>query len=282
MRIVIIAIIIATLFASCQKEFSVENGRNDLVGLLRRTVAVTNKDTMVTLYYYDNLSRLETVVTDGISGSEPYHEYVNYTRDFTSRIITVKQQVSQSGYAYDTVITNLHYPDPVGLEYDYSISTTSMFGSVKLDSTVFEFSGNRMMVNQTLTTIADQGVFETLTARNEFVYDSTGNVQTRDFYSTVSYTNGGIMLTTTFNYTYSDEPDYLWYSVVPSQNYWLVGIPNLLNKNLKQLDVIDQTGLGQNVSVLTNLTIGAGNKPVTGEVTVKPLNQKTKYTFYYQ
>ena len=282
MRIVIITVIIATLFASCQKEFSVENGRNDLGGLLRRTVAITNKDTMVTLYFYDNLSRLETVVSDGISGSEPYHEYVNYTRDFTSRIITVKQQVSQSGYAYDTVITNLHYPDPVGLEYDYSISTTNLFGFVKLDSTVFEFSGNKMMVNQTFTTIADQGVFETLTARNEFIYDSTGNVQTRDFYTIAPNTNGGIMLTKIFNYTYSDEPDYLWYSVVPSQNYWLVGVPNLLNKNLKQLDVLDQTGFDRDVSVLTNLTIGAGNKPVSGETVVKPLNQKTNYTFYYQ
>ena len=281
MKVLSIVFIFATLLISCQKELSVENGRNDVVGLLRRTEAVTNGDTMVTQYYYDNLSRLETVVTDGITASEPFHQYINYTRDFTSRIITVKQQTTQSGYAYDTIITSMHYPDPVGLEYDYCISTTNLFGFLKIDSTAFAFTGAQMMTNQTFTTIPNQGVFEMLTKRNEFLYDSTGNVETRDYFTADQY--GSILLTTTFKYSYSDEPDYLWYSVVPSQNYWLVGIPNLLNKNVKQLDVIDQTGSGVgDVSILTNLTIGAGNKPVTGEVTIKPLNQKTRYTFYYQ
>ncbi|MFT3948809.1 MAG: hypothetical protein QM763_17730 [Agriterribacter sp.] len=281
MRIIII-IMLVVCFASCQKELSVENGRNDVVGLLRRAEAVTNGDTLTTLYFYDNLSRLETVVTDGISGGEAYHAYQNFTRDFTSRITIVKQQITQSGYAYDTVRTSIHYPDPVGLEYDYSVTTTNYFGSLYIDSTAYSFTGTKMMSNETFTTIPDLFIEAALTERNEFVYDSTGNVQSRDLYSSVSSPDGSILFTTTFKYTYGDEQDYLWYSVTPSQNYWLVGIPNSLNKNLKQLDVIDQTGLGGSVSVLTNLTIGAGNKPVSGEVIVRPNNQKTSYTFYYQ
>lgn len=282
MRILITFLIFATLLVSCQKEFSVENGRNDLVGLLRRAEAVTNGDTLITLYYYDNLSRLETVVTDGISASAPYYEYLNYTRDFTSRIINIKQQITQSGFAYDTVRTYIHYPDPVGLEFNYSVTTTDIFGSLYIDSTVYNFAGAKMMANETFRTIPDLGVFDILSERNDFVYDSTGNVQSRDLYSAVSYSGGSVLFTTTFNYTYSEEPDYLWHSVTPSQNYWLVGIPNLLNKNLKQLEVKDQTGLVQDVTIITNLTMGAGNKPVSAEVVVRPLNQKTRYTFFYQ
>ncbi|MCC6286660.1 MAG: hypothetical protein IT249_02135 [Chitinophagaceae bacterium] len=277
MRIIVI-IMLVVCFASCQKELSVENGRNNVVGLLRRAEAVTNGDTLITYYYYDNLSRLETVVTDGVSAGETYFEYLNFTRDFTSRITNIKQQLTQSGIAYDTTRTVIHYPDPVGLEYDYSI-TTSNLGYVRIDSAVYNFTGTRMMGNKVFTSIPDLSVINVLSERNEFVYDSTGNVKTRDFYSA---SNGSILFTATFNYIYGDEPDYSWYSVTPSQNYWLVGIPNQLNKNLKQLDVIDQTGLGEDISILTNLTLGPGDKPVTGEVIVRPYNQKTNYTFYYQ
>ncbi|PVD54264.1 hypothetical protein DC498_02470 [Terrimonas sp.] len=251
---------------------SVENGRNDVAGLLRRAVAVTNGDTLITFYYYDNLSRLETVVTDGISAGDTYYEYLNFTRDFTSRIINVKQQLTQSGFAYDTIRTAIHYPDPVGLEYDYSITSTNL-GYLRVDSTTYSFDDTKMMSNETFTS----GI---LTGRNEFVYDSSGNVIERDIYS--SSGGGSIEFTATLKYTYGDEPDYLWHSVTASQNYWLVGIPNQLNKNLKQLDVIDQAGNGQDVRVLTNLTLGPGDKPVTGEVIVLPSNQKTSYTFYYQ
>lgn len=282
MRLLIIALIFATLLVSCQKELSVENGSNRLPGLLIKSVAVTNKDTLVTLYSYDNLSRLETIVTDGISASEPYHEYQHFERDFTSRIINVKRQVTQSGYNYDTVRTSIHYPDPVGLEYDYSVTITNSFGSLYIDSTVYNFTGDRMMKNEAFTSVPDMGVFDVLTQRNEFTYDSTGNVITRNLYASTSSGPGNVLLTATFNYTYSDEPDYLWHSVTPSQNYWLIGIPNLLNKNLKQLEVIDQTGTGQNVNIITNLTLGPGNKPVTGEVIIKPVNQRTSYTFYYE
>lgn len=280
MRIVIITILVAALFASCQKELSVEEGSSDVVGLLRRAEAVTNNDTLVTQYYYDNLNRLETLVTDGISAAEPYHEYINYTRDFTSRIITVKQQMSQSGFAYDTIRTHIHYPDPTGLEYDYSVTTTNLFGMLYVDSTVYSFTGDKMMSNETYKSMPDLGVFDILSERNDFVYDGTGNVQARDLYS-LSSADGSIIFTATFHYAYGDEPDYSWHSAIPSQNYWLTGVPNLLNKNIKQLDVTDQTGYGQDVSVLTNLTMGPGNKPVSGEVIVKPVNQKTSYKFYY-
>ncbi|MBN8788831.1 MAG: hypothetical protein J0I84_17230 [Terrimonas sp.] len=277
MRLVII-IMLVVCFASCQKELSVENGRNDVAGLLRRAVAVTNGDTLITFYYYDNLSRLETVVTDGTTAGETYYEYLNFTRDFTSRIINVKQQLTQSGIVYDTIRTAIHYPDPVGLEYDYSVTSTNL-GYLNIDSTTYSFDGTKMMSNETFTSIPDLAIYNILTERNEFEYDSSGNVIKRDIYS--SY-NGSILFTATLKYTYGDEPDYLWHSVTPSQNYWLVGIPNQLNKNLKQLDVIDQTGYGQDVSILTNLTFGPGDKPVTGEVIVRPSNQKTSYTFYYQ
>ncbi|MFT3748136.1 MAG: hypothetical protein QM768_07455 [Agriterribacter sp.] len=255
-----------------------ENGNINVAGLLRRAEAVTNGDTLITLYYYDNLSRLEIMVSDGVSGGETYHDYHSFTRDFTSRITNVKQQITQSGIVYDTIRTFIHYPDPVGLEYDYSVTSTNL-GYLNIDSTTYSFDGTKMMSNETFTSIPDLGVYDILTERNEFVYDSSENVVKRDVYS--SY-NGSILFTATLNYTYGDEPDYAWYSVTPSQNYWLVGVPNKRNKNLKQLDVIDQTGFGQNVSILTNLTLGAGDKPVTGEVIVRPSNQKTSYTFYYQ
>lgn len=281
MRIGII-IISALLLASCQKEFSVENGRNDLAGLLRRAEAVTNNDTLVTLYYYDNLSRLEMVVSDGISGQQTYHEYRKFTRDFTSRITNVEQQIMQGTFAYDTIRTVIHYADPVGLEYDYCVSTGNNWGSLTIDSTVFSFNGTRMMTNEVFTTIPDMAVNAALTERNEFTYDSTGNVEQRDYYTSISSTDGSILFTTTFMYHYDDKPGYEWHSVNAAQNYWLVGIPNLLNKNLKQIDVNDQTSTGQNVRILTTLTYGAGDKPVTGEVDVQPYNQKTSYKFYYQ
>ncbi|MFT3702650.1 MAG: hypothetical protein QM802_09785 [Agriterribacter sp.] len=269
-------------FYSCQKELSVENGNNRVQGLLIKAVGVTGSDTLTTVYTYDNLSRLQTEVSEGKSGGEQIYQYIRYTRDFTTRITDITQQLTHAGVVYDTTRTHIHYPDPIAFEYDYSVSTFSYSGYAGFDSTNYEFSDSLMNTNETYTSIPDLGIPPTLSERNVFTYGADKTLQSRDLYSSVSSPDGSLLFTTTFNYTYGGGADYLWYTTNAAQNYLLVGIPNSVNKNVSRLEIVDQTGTSQDITILTTLDAGADTKPTSGTVSVNPLNRITKYTFYYQ
>lgn len=266
-------------FSSCQKELSVENGSNRVKGLLVKTVGVTGTDILTTIYTYDNLSRLETQTTDGTSSGDTIHHYIRFTRDFTTRIIATTEQLTQAGTVYDTMRTRIHYPDPLALEYDYSVTNSLYAGLISFDSTVYTFDTTKLLSVEVFTSVPDLAIPPTLTERNDFSYNSEGNVAKRDYYT---LSGGGMLFTTTFNYTYDGAPDYGWYTVNGAQNYLLIGVPNALSKNISKLDVIDQTGNGQDVSIITTLDVGDDQKPNSGVVTVNPLSRTTRYTFYYQ
>lgn len=267
------------VFSSCQKEFSVENGNNRVKGLLVKTVAVTGSDTLTTLYTYDNLSRLETETTDGTSSGDTIHHYIRFTRDFTTRITGITEQVTEGSTAYDSMRTRIYYNDPLALEYSYSVTNTLYAGLLAFDSTVYTFDTSKLLSAEIFTSVPDLAIPYTLTERNDFFYNSEGNVEKRDYYT---LSGGGMLFTTTFNYAYDGAPDYGWYTVNGAQNYLLVGLPNMLSKNVSRLDVIDQTGNAQNLSVLTKLDVGDDQKPNSGVVTISALNRTTRYTFYYQ
>jgi len=250
--------------------------------LLVKAVGITGSDTLTTIYTYDNKSRLETETSDGKFGNEPLHFYRRYTRDFTTRITQITEQLSKSGVDYDTTRTYVHYSDPVALEYDYTISVDPNSGFTTIDSTVYSFTGGQLDTTATFTTIPGSGITSALSEMNHFVYNSEGNVASRDLYLSVSLQGGFLLHSASFQYTYNGDPDYLWYTANAAQNYLLVGLPNLSNKNVSRLEKTDQTGNDQNLSITTTLNIGADNKADSGVVTEKPLNRVTRYTFYYQ
>lgn len=282
LRSVVVIFCFGAVFTACRKELSVENGTNQVRGLLVKAVGITGNDTLTTIYTYDNKSRLETETTDGKFGNEPLHFYRRYTRDFTTRITHITEQLTKSGVVYDTTRTFVHYADPIALEYDYTIFINTNSGLTIIDSTVYSFSGSQMDSAKSFTAIPELGIPPTLSEWNEFIYNSDGNVASRNLYSSVSSPDGSLLFTASFTYTYNGEPDYLWYTANAAQNYLLVGLPNLSNKNVSRLDKTDQTGNDQDLSITTTLNIGADNKADSGVVTEKPLNRVTRYTFYYQ
>lgn len=271
----------AAVFSACRKEMSLENGTTHVRGLLVKAVGVTGNDTLTTLYTYDNKSRLETETSDGKSGGEPMHYYRRYTRDFTTRITQITEQLTKSGVVYDTTRTYVHYTDPIALEYDYTIFISTNSGLTTIDSTVYSFSDGQLDTTATFTSIPDWGIVSALSEMNHFIYNSEGNVLSRDLYSAVSL-QGDLIFSKTFQYTYNGETDYLWYTANGAQNYLLVGVPNPLNQNISRLEITDQIGNAQDLSIITTLSFGPDQKADSGVVTVKPLNKITRYTFYYQ
>ncbi len=65
-QITLVVLLIAAIsFSSCQKELSIEGAKIPISGLLIKSVAVTASDSLVTVYTYDDIGQLETETTDG-------------------------------------------------------------------------------------------------------------------------------------------------------------------------------------------------------------------------
>jgi len=282
------------LVTSCQKEISFDSPADPNGGsgggtsgdLLVKVVAVTGSETLTTLYTYDSQKRLETETMDGSTGGLTMHNYRKFIRDASGRVSRILQKLDQNGIASDTSVNNIHYPNATTMEYDYSLTTISLGGFSAIDSSVYSFSGGKLLNTVSYLSTPLLGLPPIVSTKYEFTYDASGRVSILKIYATLSPTGIG-SLTPIVNetFTYGSSVNYLWSTNNGAQNYWLTGMPNAVNNAVTKLQIDDLTDPSNSTTINSTYVLGAGGKPTSAKVTVTNASgpgQVTNYTFFYQ
>ena len=255
MKKILTAFAIVTLFASCQKEVSIDQSTNNGgtgggsgtgsgngSGLLVKTVAVTGSETQTTLYTYDSQKRLETMTITGVAGGMPVNSYHKFIRDNAGRIVKVLQKIeTMPGVSVDTAVKTFHYPDATTFNYDYTVHVMTMdMGGISIgtiDSAVYHYSGNKM-------TSYDQYMFSTMmpgmvmaNSKYDFTYDATDRVTVMKMYSDAANPGGTMDLEMEWKYTYSSASiNNVYISANGAQNFALNGLPNTTNHFISKME----------------------------------------------
>ncbi len=277
MRVGVVALI--ALLTSCQKELHFETDNSDRPFRIVSTIAVTGNDTLITTYSYDQQLRLASEVTTGKIAGNAYHNSLTFTRDAQGRIITVVHQLPEGN---ETVSLEIHYPDAAVMEYDYAISTLQSSSGTVRDSIAFSYNNGNMVKNERFRYTAGTGYL--LAGREAFTFNTTGNVESTDIYSTVGNVNGHVVLFATAQYSYAGYSDYIWTTDNAAQNYLIVGLPNKNHESISERIIRDQTGLSP-IDYIESTTLvldETGRMPQTGEIYLFPQNTNTSLAFYYQ
>jgi hypothetical protein len=293
MKQLLTAVAILFVLSSCQKEVSFDDatdpstpgggGGGNTSGLLVKAVAVTGTDSLVTLYTYDTLKRLSTVVVDGISNGMTLYTYKKYEYDAAGRVYRTKQYGVNMGMAADTAYTEIHYPTPTGKEYDYSVQTVSMMGMATIDSAVYRYTNTRLdSITSRMT--SSLGLLPPMYTQTRFAYDGSGRVSNLKIYSNAASQGVGPMqLIADQVYTYGPSLEPVWATTNAAQNFWVAGMPNSTNNAVVKLVNTSPTQPLANLTVNTTYTL-SGNKP-TSSVQTQVSSQgtvTTRYAFYYQ
>lgn len=267
---------------SCQKEvddiFAGNGSGSGSSGeLLLKTVAVTNSDTLTTLYSYDNQRRLETIIMDGTSNGILMHNYKKYIRDASSRIVKIVQVVDQNGIVTDTTAEIVHYPGS-GAEYDYTVNELSVLGFTTKDSSVYSFSSGKMTSMTSHLSSPLLGPTEMLT-KIDFTYDAEGNVTVIKTYSDLG--TGVLAPVANESYTYGNAINSTWASTSGAQNFLLFGTPATGNKAYTKLQLDNLATPSNSQTITMTYNVGSDGKPISATAT-SSAGQVTKYSFYYQ
>lgn len=269
---------------SCQKEVNdlfKDNGNagGSTSGLLVKTVAVTNSDSLVTLYSYDNQNRLETSTMDGISNGIQTHSYKKFIRDANSRISKILQVVDQNSVGSDTTVETVHYPNSA-MEFDYTVNTISMMGFSVIDSSVYSYASGKMASLTSSLSSPLLGSTPLMNNRTDFTYDASGNVTAIKMYSDFSTGTMDPIMNQTFTYGLN-AVNAEWISANGAQNFLMWGTPGTSNRAFDKAQFDDLTTPSNSVSITATYSLGTDNKPKTATM-VYSNGTVTKYTFYYQ
>jgi len=273
-----VVLLLGLILVSCQKELQFEEGESEKGLRIIRAVSVTGTDTLVSEYKYDQRLRLESETSTGKLSGDPYYSFTGFSWDHQDRITELLHKTWDDN---ETIHTTVHYPDASAKEYDYLISTQIYHGALIQDSTAFVFDNGNMVKNESFRLSGNQGYL--LSRRETFRYNTSGNVDSTDTYSSIGSVNGYVVLISTSCFTYADHADYLWTTDNAAQNYLLIGIPNRNHKSVKELNIIDRTGLSPtDFNISTTLVTDSTGIPQTGTRYMFPQNTTSDLTFYYQ
>jgi hypothetical protein len=285
------------LVISCQKEISSDvnpgngggtggpggggTGPGNLNGKLVRTVSVTGTDTMTSVYTYDAQGRVETQTEDGSSGGMVLHNYKKFERDATGRIVRILQVIDQNGMAGDTAINIIHYPNATTMEFDYSVNTMSLMGMTTVDSTVYTFSGGKMLSSSSFMSSSFMGPTAFPSSRMEYTYDAQGRVSLLKMYAVGSVPGSPLshIANQTFAYGPLLSPGHIPSNV--AQKYFIGGFTNATDEAVNRHQIEDLSGTPGISRVMTWTFVTSGNKAVTATMT-STSGQVTKYSFFYQ
>lgn len=284
--------LLGVLLFSCQKEISLEtpgsggggNGNGSTDGKLVKSVEVTGNDTLTTLYGYDSQDRLQTMTVDGKSNGMTMHQYRKVEWDAAGRVTTVRQYLVVNGMSSDTAVNNIHYPNSTTMEFDYSVNTMGMMGFTTVDSSVYTYSGGKMLKQLSYTYTPLLGLPPVESTRAEFTYDGSGRVSILKLYADLSAspTGGGpLSHVLTQTYTYGASLNALPVSSNAAQNFWINGMPSTTNDALTKLQVDDITTPANSLTMNMTYVLGGGNKPLSSTKTGNN-GLVSKSTFYYQ
>jgi hypothetical protein len=290
------------IFASCQKELDINvdsgipnngnggtpgNGNgNSATGLLVKVVEVIdNTDTLTTLYTYDSQKRLATETMDGMENGMQIHSYKRFERDATGRITRIRQFEDQNGLASDTAVNTIHYPDASTFNYNYTLNNIGVSGFSVVDSSVYSYSGGKMMTVTSYLTSTLLGPIAAQTSKFDFTYDGSGRISTMKMYSADPVSGGPLLPLANQTYTYGSSLNALYATNNGAQNYLLGGMPNASNDAMTSLKMEDLTGANPGINALVKMTyvLGAGNRPLSMVATTTGAQPTvSKSSFYYQ
>lgn len=301
------------LFASCQKEISL-NSSNSLgngsgsgtggsgggtgsggsstgSGLLIKTVAVTGSETITTVYSYDGNNRLYTQTDNGSSGGYPVNSYKRFERDAAGRIVQTVQKLGDIGGATsDTARVNYHYPNATTMDPDYSVSVQSIgaggFTLSNIDSSVYNYNGGKLVSYNGYMFTEILGALTPLSEKRwDYGYNSSGYVSAMKAFTN---TNTGDPLTETYNiaFTYGTQANNAYASANPMQNFIIYAVPSPGNTPAATKSVANTVRITPPVQVTITTSFTTSGSKITNAtanvVSSGGPNQTTNYTFYYQ
>ncbi|MDE3235368.1 MAG: hypothetical protein KGO81_05380 [Bacteroidota bacterium] len=209
-RSCLLFVLLLIVFASCQKEFSIDttnlgtsSGNGNAV-LVSKIVMMVGSDTStVGEFRYDSVNRPVYIKNTSIDtfGQKTIQEYI-ITRNSAGNITQFTTQVTDPAVGVVVTNTTVHYPSGSS-NFDYRLTKSVNAGVTIIDSVVYTYNGNKVA---TLTDYYGDGVSPySQLASATYNYDGNGNITTVSMNYPTSVLNNGVLSDLVYSYQYDSK-----------------------------------------------------------------------------
>ena len=283
MKKILAAIAVVTLFASCEKEGSIEipgnrpatanNGGSSNGNRLYRIGTRFGSDSITTTYGYNTAGHLITFVQSGTVTGIPITAQVRYVRN-AANIITssIVKNEALAQFGLDSV-ESFHTYDAANSRYKHSISSITSFGDTETDSIVYVYNAGKLAA---AIDYYDDGLGTGYVplSKEEYTYTGANLTQIKSFY--YDDTQNAFVLEETITYEHDlkiNPAQFVADASVTSMRLYYSA-----NNTIKATTL--QSGTSTPVVGTTIFTYNAANKPITA--TSGSGASGSVSTYYYQ
>ena len=293
MRRLLTAFAIVFLFASCQKEISIDTGVTNPGGpssgggtgsggsingdLMVRALQISpaTNDTSVLTCSWNSNKQLVVYNSDGMVQGRLVKINHNISRDASGKITTIISKTFVSGAISDSVGYRYFYN---GNKVNYILAGRNTLLGPQNDSTVLTYNSSNQVISK--ETFSDFfGSMDPL-LKEEYQYDAAGNIKTVTAY-TADFFSGTYSQSGQLSYTFDTHKAAV---VLGEEAFSIIGAGNISKNNVTKLITNNVASGITYTATVTTPNFNSNDRPIASTFVVMPqppgYNQKVEY--YYQ